>query len=232
MNYRTIYGQLIDRARGRMIEGYSELHHIVPRCLGGTNAKTNLVRLTAEEHYVAHQLLVKIHPGHFGLLGAATMMASGSKMLRRNNKVYGWLRRRFAAHMSSRIVLPESIEKGAAKNRLKVRSREFKAGVAAFHTGRKRSEETRARMRVAQVKGPEVRAKLSLAHMGKTFSSESRANMSIAQTGRVHSAETKRKMSVTATGRSKSDETRRRMSAAQLLWRANKKLQSLGDVRG
>lgn len=215
MNYQAIYDRLIDRARGRVVEGYSERHHILPRCLGGSNAKSNLVRLTAEEHYVAHQLLVKIHPGHFGLLGAATMMASGSKMLQRNNKVYGWLRRRVSAHMTGRKLSLETIEKSAAKNRLIVRTPDFKAGVAAFHTGRKRSEETRARMRLAQVKSPETRAKLSISKMGKLHTAESRANMSAGQTGRIHSPETRRKMSEVATGRPKSAETRRRMCEAQ-----------------
>lgn len=217
MDYRAIYDRLIERAKARTIEGYSERHHIVPRCLGGTNAKSNLVRLTAEEHYVAHQLLVKIHPDHFGLLGAATMMASGSKMLRRNNKVYGWLRRRVSAHMTGRKLSPETIEKSAAKNRLAVRTSDFKAGVAAFHTGRKRSDETRSRMRVAQVKSPETRAKLSAAKLGiPVHTAESRAKMSAGRIGRTASPATRQKMSAAALGGTKSEETRRRMSEGRL----------------
>ena len=37
-----------------------EWHHIVPVSLGGTNSASNLVRLTAREHWVAHQLLLKM----------------------------------------------------------------------------------------------------------------------------------------------------------------------------
>lgn len=57
--------------------------------MGGTNDPLNLVKLTLEEHYVAHQLLTKIHPGHHGLLHAAMMMCVG----RPTNKRYGWIRR-------------------------------------------------------------------------------------------------------------------------------------------
>jgi hypothetical protein len=38
---------------------YTERHHIVPKSLGGLNDKSNLVYLTAKEHYIAHLLLTK-----------------------------------------------------------------------------------------------------------------------------------------------------------------------------
>lgn len=62
------YDRLIERARIRKLEGYVEKHHILPKCIGGSNDKTNIVSLTPEEHYVAHQLLVKIYPGVQGLI--------------------------------------------------------------------------------------------------------------------------------------------------------------------
>lgn len=34
-------------------------HHIIPKCLDGTNCGSNLVKLTSEKHYLVHQLLVK-----------------------------------------------------------------------------------------------------------------------------------------------------------------------------
>lgn len=97
MNYQKIYQQLIDRARFRNITGYKETHHIVPRCLGGSDDASNLVELTPEEHYIAHQLLVKIHTNDRRLLYAAVMMCSN----RINNKLYGWLRRRLSEAQSN-----------------------------------------------------------------------------------------------------------------------------------
>ena len=55
--YQKWYDHLIDRARNRTIEGYVEKHHIVPRSLGGTDEESNLVKLTAREHVIAHMLL-------------------------------------------------------------------------------------------------------------------------------------------------------------------------------
>ena len=45
----------------RILNGYTEKHHILPVCMGGSNVKANLVRLTAREHFIAHWLLYKIH---------------------------------------------------------------------------------------------------------------------------------------------------------------------------
>lgn len=62
MNYKKIYNELIEKAKQRkIVEGYSELHHIKPVCMGGDNSNNNLVRLTAREHFIAHALLYKIY---------------------------------------------------------------------------------------------------------------------------------------------------------------------------
>jgi len=40
---------------------YYERHHIIPKSIGGSNELTNLVLLTAREHFLAHYLLTKIY---------------------------------------------------------------------------------------------------------------------------------------------------------------------------
>lgn len=95
MDYKKIYYSLIEKAKNRRITGYFERHHIIPRCMGGSDEKENLVKLTPEEHYLSHQLLVKMYPEHNGLVLAASMMTSG----RPSNKLYGWLRRRHSIAM-------------------------------------------------------------------------------------------------------------------------------------
>jgi endogenous inhibitor of DNA gyrase (YacG/DUF329 family) len=42
-------------------DSYKENHHIIPLCVGGSNDASNLVQLTARQHYLAHWLLYKIH---------------------------------------------------------------------------------------------------------------------------------------------------------------------------
>lgn len=96
MNYQRHHDLLIDRARNRVITGYAERHHIIPRCLGGSNEQDNIVRLLPEEHYLIHLLLVKMHPGHAGLVSAAFLMSRGTATLQRNNKIFGWMRREYA----------------------------------------------------------------------------------------------------------------------------------------
>lgn len=56
------YNKLIDSAKARgldktALEGYYEKHHIIPRCLSGSNDDSNLVLLTYKEHILAHFLL-------------------------------------------------------------------------------------------------------------------------------------------------------------------------------
>ena len=62
MNYQRIYDQIVDRAKERKLEGYKEKHHIIPKCMGGSNEKQNLIELTAREHFICHWLLCRIYP--------------------------------------------------------------------------------------------------------------------------------------------------------------------------
>lgn len=98
MNYQNIYDNIIRRGQSRVLTEYKESHHIIPRCLGGTDEPSNLVDLTPEEHYTCHQLLVKIYPDNNKLLNAALFMTANG-MGRRSNKVYGWLKRRYSEYM-------------------------------------------------------------------------------------------------------------------------------------
>lgn len=88
MHYASHYQRLVDRSpKKKPTIGYFERHHIVPKCMNGTNDKNNLVFLTAREHYVAHQLLVKMYPDNHNLIYAAKRMGTRS-----GNKMYEWLR--------------------------------------------------------------------------------------------------------------------------------------------
>jgi len=62
MNYKRIYDSLMERAVGRELEGYYETHHIIPRCMDGTDDATNLVKLTYREHFLAHWILHRLYP--------------------------------------------------------------------------------------------------------------------------------------------------------------------------
>lgn len=96
MNYKLHYEKLISKARNRSIlkSEYKEVHHIIPKSLGGDNSKDNLVELFPEEHLVAHLLLVKIYPHNNKLIYAANMMTN-IYTKRNNNKDYAWIKNKF-----------------------------------------------------------------------------------------------------------------------------------------
>ena len=96
MNYKKIYDDLILKSRNRILTECYERHHILPKCIGGTDDDANIATLTPEEHYIGHQLLVKIYPNNNKLIWAATMMIPN----RPHNKLYGWLKRKLSEAQS------------------------------------------------------------------------------------------------------------------------------------
>ena len=66
MNYSKIYWQLIAKRKENVIHPSSnvlyEQHHIIPRCMLGSDEPDNLINLTIREHFIAHLLLWKIQP--------------------------------------------------------------------------------------------------------------------------------------------------------------------------
>lgn len=75
MNYQRIYDQIIDRAKQRKLEGYKERHHIIPKCMGGSNKEDNLIELTAREHFICHWILCRIYPENKKLAHAFWFMS-------------------------------------------------------------------------------------------------------------------------------------------------------------
>lgn len=98
MNYKKHYEKLIQKARNRSIlkSEYKEVHHIIPKCMGGDDSKDNLISLFPEEHLVAHLLLVKIYSDNQKLIYAANMMTNFHSI---DNKKYAWVRKQISNSM-------------------------------------------------------------------------------------------------------------------------------------
>lgn len=85
--YQKIYDQIIERARGRKLDCYSEWHHILSCVLGGSDESFNLVQLTYREHFLVHWLLTKIVVGRgrramiYALQCMGTMDSSGQRFI-------------------------------------------------------------------------------------------------------------------------------------------------------
>lgn len=86
MDYKKHYENLIKtRFNRKKKKGvYYEKHHIVPKCLGGSNKKENIIHLTAREHYIAHWLLYRMRPYSNGVSFAFWKMTfPGGKFVER-----------------------------------------------------------------------------------------------------------------------------------------------------
>lgn len=80
MTYKEFIDEIVSK-RGnhsnfnKKIKGF-EIHHILPRCLGGKNDSDNLVALTIGEHLMAHTLLFRENPNNKKLLTALYHMSN------------------------------------------------------------------------------------------------------------------------------------------------------------
>lgn len=112
--YHLIYNQLIDKAKNRNFSSkkeakkkfdYVELHHILPKSLGGNNDSVNTVFLTAREHFIAHLLLVRFTIGEAKqkMVFAINKMTNISdNQIRHLPKSYQYefIRKNFSKHIS------------------------------------------------------------------------------------------------------------------------------------
>ena len=88
MNYNRIYKELISVAKNRVqADGvYYEKHHILPKSMGGSNKKINIVKLTGREHLIAHMLLWKIYKN--ASMQAAIWLMSNANGIKINSRIY------------------------------------------------------------------------------------------------------------------------------------------------
>lgn len=183
MDYKKHYDGLMEKAKKRTLPSdvYCERHHIVPKCLGGDNSKTNIVKLLPKEHYIAHMLLFNMYPNNNHLAYAFWMMSNGNKpterMYRVGGKVYEEIRNKFVEIIINREPT-------------------FK--------GKSHSEESKQKISNTKKGKPGT-------WIGKTHSEESKIKMSQSAKGRKLSIETKQKMSEFHTGKNKSEETKQKM---------------------
>jgi len=63
--YTKIYFKMINAGfKSKPNYGYYERHHIIPKSIGGSNSESNLVYLTARQHFLCHLLLLKMTTGN------------------------------------------------------------------------------------------------------------------------------------------------------------------------
>ena len=98
--YTTWYRNITENAKNRSINGYTEKHHIISKSLGGSDSLSNIVKLTAREHFICHWLLTKTTTGI-----ARQKMIYALRVLRANNPN----QQRYETKITSRVY--ENIKK-------------------------------------------------------------------------------------------------------------------------
>lgn len=178
--YTIWYYKIISVARSRTVDGYIERHHIIPKSMGGDNSSTNLVKLTAREHFICHRLLTKMVSGiqKRKMLQAVWCFTRSSNNQSRhiiNSRTYEIIREELSKTLSLE-------RKGIMhKGRQFTKRNSWVRGVT-------HSEETKAKMRESWKSRP-------------PRTQEHKDAIATAGLGRKASEETKRKMSETRKGK-------------------------------
>ena len=221
MNYQRIYDQIIDRAKSesriKSKDVYYEAHHIIPKCMGGSDDKTNLILLTAREHFLCHWLLHLIYPENYKLSMAFVMMCNvkdknqcrytpSSRIIEYSKYVnYNIQRgRKWTIEEKKKITgwkqTNESKKKisSALKNRKLSDDHKEKIGLA--HKGKIVTEETRQKLKNKEISS-DTKDLMRKAKLGKKLSDEHKKNIELSKIGIKQSIETVQKRAMTRKSR-------------------------------
>lgn len=193
MNYVWHYDRLIETRKTRIREKgvYYERHHVVMKSMGGTDEESNLVWLTAREHFLAHWLLWKIHRNRqaayaFSVMrrrkGCQTEVKLSSRMyaeLRECARISASLRKK---SVEERKKISEKLKGNQnAKGHSYFPTKEVKSRISKSLTGRKRADEICEKISKGKTgkKRPDM-AEVNARRKGKTQSEEHKKNKNLA----------------------------------------------------
>ena len=103
IDFRKAYFDLIKESKSKLVEGYTEKHHILPVSLFPLwkKRKTNLVELSLEDHYRAHYLLYKIY-NNFEMTSAFLFMLKTTKG-KYNPTLFSELRNKYITYLNKKV---------------------------------------------------------------------------------------------------------------------------------
>lgn len=223
--YKDIYFSFIKKAKNRNpIDGYTEIHHIIPKSLGGTDEPSNLVVLSASEHFKCHLLLCRFTTGkhRFKMLHASKMMA---KMKREyqdryvpKSRIYEWIKTN-SALASSAMKKGKTYEElyGAEKAKEMRLRKSLPRGPQHPDTIRKRADKVRGQKRTVEQR--ETMKQSQLTRNSYVYSDKERAiiskKISEGNKGKKKTDQHKKNLSVSLKGKTKgipkSEETKKNM---------------------
>lgn len=182
--------------------GYVEKHHIIPKSLGGTNKKENIVSLTARQHFICHLLLTRMVEGQYkrSMAWALHRMAFSKSDLndrRFTSAQFELARTRFANSIRGTNQTATTKKKIGDANRGWCSSEKM-ASLKKIHEanrGRPRSEASKEKQKLsiaASTKSKEHLQRLVSLHTGKKRSEETKRKMSEARQRNIKLACTKK----------------------------------------
>ena len=209
LKYRNLYLRLIDRCKNMTddeLSGYNEVHHIIPKCMGGNNNTENLVKMPVRYHIMAHIVLAEAFPDISGLRYAIFRFLNGNKGVIQSNRREA-IDRHFSTRSISRLK-EEFVKSISGKNSPgygKPRSDEFKRLMSKRFSGKNNPMYGRTGEKNPNFGKPlseETKRKISASLTGKTQSKESNLKRSLKlrgerspNYGKSFSLETRRKIS-------------------------------------
>ena len=156
--YTKCYYSIIDQALSRSaVTTYTEKHHIIPKCLGGSNKKENLVCLTAREHFICHLLLPRmVDDGKFKAkmwYAAWCLMAmsgsSGNRVFKYGSRSFATIREHRSKHVvnmrTGRKHTEETKKIIGEKSKNKIYTEEYRKKLSVAGSLRRDSEEVKQR---------------------------------------------------------------------------------------
>jgi hypothetical protein len=190
------------RASAKKHLGYVELHHYIPKSLGGTKQET--VFLTAKEHFTCHRLLTKMTtgPARYKMDKAVDKMLCTNKFQQRikiSARLYEAIRKQAGLSHSLLIKGTNTGEKNPFYG--KTHSQETKNRISKANTGRTQivTEEGK-RQRSERLKGvPKTEAHKQA--IKDTWNKEARTGINHPMYGKTQSTEARDKMRVSSARR-------------------------------
>jgi hypothetical protein len=138
--------KFIDSLKSQVIDGYSEKHHIIPKSMGGTEARNNLIALTPRQHFVAHWMLWKAYGGSMGR--AFFMMSNFGKYGKVNSRTYAMARADYSEQVSIQmatqphyVATPETRAKMSKSALGKIINQKTRDKISFSTLGKKRDED-------------------------------------------------------------------------------------------
>lgn len=170
--YLNRYLKFINSRKLRTYIGYTENHHIVPKSMGGSKELSNMIKLSAREHFIAHWMLWKAYQNKEMTFAfwSMKMNPKEKRSFKLTSKTYSILKEQHSKLQSERIKIHNPMFNQTTKDKLR-----------KSKTGTKASEETKLKMSIKQKgikKSQETKLKMSLSSKGKPKSEEHKKSLS------------------------------------------------------